>query len=442
MKTVLFLIYNENTLGLYDKFAEELKNNNCKPLLLDLQPFKHKDSLIDFKNTFVTNQSLEYIEYDANVFVGENRQFEFCLWFFNNYKFDLLVVPFEYNIIGLFVHKAQEENIPTLHIQHGLHNPGRFIGKYASNSGWAPRRRDRVRQWIRGWFAKVRNTRATQKEGIREYGKHLPETIAAGVVELRNSYNKFCSSTNVECPLASDYIAVPSRVYKEMILNEVKNYSAERILVTGHLRNNIVVDRDSINLHEHFSIPSNQIIASYFFVPYDSIPKFYTESYSSFQALVDFINCIKKVVKPKDVFSLVLVHPFHIDCMDRVNEKLIAEGIDNYQVTTAGNRNGAIYKQSLIIGGTFTAALTEARALNRRVLKQDYVLPDLNLDIEFQKVFEGITIVYKKDDLQKAIARLIDSPPPLECELVTEVLGDISHSSRNLCDLLFQKQIL
>ena len=62
MKTVLFLIYNENTLGLYDKFAEELKNNNCKPLLLDLQPFKHKDSLIDFKNTFVTNQSLEYIE--------------------------------------------------------------------------------------------------------------------------------------------------------------------------------------------------------------------------------------------------------------------------------------------------------------------------------------------------------------------------------------------
>ena len=59
MKTVLFLIYNENTIGLYDKFIEELDNNSYSCLVLDLVGHKLETNTI---KSFEIKEPTESIE--------------------------------------------------------------------------------------------------------------------------------------------------------------------------------------------------------------------------------------------------------------------------------------------------------------------------------------------------------------------------------------------
>jgi len=248
-------------------------------------------------------------------------------------------------------------------------------------------------------------------------------------------------------PLDSDYISVPTDRYKSLVLDEVENFPAEHVLVTGYMRSGISTRCDSIDLYSHFKIPPGKKIISYFFFPFHTLPKLWLESYSSYQALIDLADCARTLIGERRVFLLVLVHPLAVNRDDQILEsiksRLSAVGINECLVTTAGVIHGAIYKQSFLIAGARSAALTEARALNKRVLRQDYVLKNIGPGVEFQKTLTGISIVSSKGLLPTVLDQLIHSPPQLQCELVDELLGpNFSKSGRNLYDQLTQEGIL
>ena len=65
---------------------------------------------------------------------------------------------------------------------------------------------------------------------------------------------------------------------------------------------------------------------------------------------------------------------------------------------------GSIYKNSILIGGVKSGALTEASLFNRNIIRQDYVL-DKNPET-FQIDFNLVKPVTSKKSMEATIARL------------------------------------
>jgi hypothetical protein len=434
VRNVLFALYNRHTFGLFEEFAIELRNNGFTPLIIDLSKVRYGKADVELES-ILRDSCFQNIRYDDRYPDRKERIFDLCEWIFSSYKIDLLVVPFETKLIEVIVLYAKELGVPSLHVQHALWDPGKFSSgpkrntEFIADNQKSPRR---LVNYAKDFKKNFRNKVLTDSETRRK------------IFEDQKKVKKLINRTEpntARFTLATNYIAVPTLFYKKLVLDEVPSYPEKNILVTGFLRNNIFSHCDSINLHERFNVDQQWPIVSYFYTPLHTYPKQFIESYSSLSALIDFINCCNLSLNAEKIFYLVLIHPRRISYVSETINRLRKEGIDNYLVTTSGNCQGAIYKQSLLVGGAHTTALSEARSLNCRVIKQDYILKNITPSV--QNTLEGITIVKHPEDLCRGIDRLLNSPPQLKCELVDNVFGKtFQRSSQVLFSQLIEKNVI
>ena len=430
MSNVLFLFENQNSFGLFDSFAKVLLTQSYTPCFLDMNALYDKKEDLANRNLVVQN-GFTYVESASKVpDRNDPRVFENVKSIFDSVQPVLIVVPFEFNIFQFFIAHAKNMDIPTIHIQHALWNPGKFLPGYNTHPE------------LHHNLKKSQSIFSRAERKLKIAFKHLL-TSHKFSKEIQPAIFKYkmYRVDDLPFPVRSDYMSVPSDYYKDMVLNEVKYAKPQNIIVNGYMRDNLFQFNENDQLSDKFDMPSGRNVISYFYTPFYLYKKMYIEKYNSLQALIDFIRESTDVFKDQNPYFLILIHPTQVHEIDYTRQKLKEAGIFDFCIDTSKNNQGLIYKRSLIVGGAKTSALIEARALNPKVLRQDYVLEG-NFTNSYEDL-EGVTIVKKPEDLRKSIEALNSGMLNQECELVKSVFGtNVGQSSQRLFEILKERKIL
>lgn len=375
MSSILFLIKELNTYGLYKSFATQLHRQGHKVQFLDV-------SLI--LNAVPNDQNQLAIEEDGFHFqiyqndedldlLDQNQKFCVCAEdILNKYIPTLVVVPYEFHFYFYFIQLARQKNIFSLHIQHGLWGPGKFLPHYNRSEVKKTKKQNIFKKFIRKIKSKI---------AIKNSNEHRSKYF-----DLISRY-KCTIREGLHFPLNSNFISVPSEYYKQIVLKEVPHYKPNQILVVGHQRFD-TFDLGNESLNNAFQIDPTSKVVSYFFSPFHLYPDRFIEKYNSDKALIEFMLACLDTFKDMKIHFLILLHPTAINYKNALEAKIQSSKITNYTITHSNNKQGLIYKESFLIGGAKTGALSEASFFNSCVFRQIYVLDGLQepFQIDFQLV--------------------------------------------------------
>jgi len=437
---VLFFFQASNTVGLYFSLADKLRNENFDVVFVNTSAYLGSEHTDEHCVASINERKFHYLQIPPDNFKRTTAtDIETLEKIFVDTTIKLVVVPYEFNFYYFVVNLARLHKIKTLHIQHGLWGPGKFLTGYNRTEEPAQHAPDdlskgnkkRRKEKRRGVFARLKNLFA-QKEAVQAVSpanSFTPEIQS--IINAQSEDRK----KGVLFPLTADFIAVPSEYYKQIVLDEVPGYSESAILVCGYLRNDLMLG-DNTDIADFFGLPKGKNIVSYFYSPFYLTGQRFTEKYDSLQALDDFIDTCNRHIE--NTFFLILMHPTGIKEIPRLKDFLQLKGRSNFFVTLSKDKQGAIYKQSCLIGGAKTAALTEAALFTHRIIRQNYVLG--GLQEPFQLDFNCLFTVSHPKHLDMIIKKTLAADADTHSDGIRYVIGDTNkHCGNTLYELLVKQ---
>lgn len=391
MKRVAFILDTINTLGLYKSIASVYKKNGWDVVFVDISLIKNnapseylKNEITALKYRIFIPKRIDY----KNVYQLFNKNADHILKYINP---NLIFVPHELHFYFFIVNLAKFYGIKTVHIQHGLWGEGKFKANYNINSNYLNEKKvnklsliSRIKFRFFGYLNRMHSMFFKKKYRIvkKKYKHHISQKLSFA--------------------LTADYIVVPSEYYKIQIKKEVPDFKPKNILNPGYLRGDILF-KDNQDVYTKFNLPKGKKIVSYFYSPFHIKPNRFKEIYSSNKALEEFISACNQIIGVDKIHILILMHPTCLHYSSSLHEYL-KKSYDNFSINHSMDSQGSIYKNSILIGGVKSGALTEASLFNMNIIRQDYVL-DKNPET-FQIDFNLVKPVTSKKSMEATIARL------------------------------------
>lgn len=389
MKRVAFILDAVNTLGLYKSIATVYKKNGWDVVFVDTSLVRNSTPSEYLKNE-ITALKYQIFTPKRIVYNDRNRLFnKNADQILKHINPNLIFVPYEFDIYFFIVNLAKFYGIKAVHIQHGLWGRGKFKPNYNINlDSLKDKELNRL------------NLVSKIKFKFLNYLYRMLSMFFKKKYRIVEKKYKHYISRKLNFKLTADYIVVPSEYYKNQIKNEVPSFKTNNILNPGYLRGDILF-KDNQDIYTKFVLPKDKKIVSYFFAPFHLYPNRFKEKYSSNKALKEFISACNQIIGIDKIHILVLIHPTCLHYCSTLDEYL-KKSFDNFSINHSMDSQGSIYKNSILIGGVKSGALTEASLFNRNIIRQDYVL-DKNPET-FQIDFNLVKSVTSKKSMEDTIA--------------------------------------
>ena len=391
MKRVAFILDAINTLGLYKSIASVYKKNGWDVVFVDTSQVRNSTPSEYLKNE-ITALKYQIFTPKRIVYKNNNRLFnKNADQILKHINPNLIFVPYEFDIYFFIVNLAKFYGIKTVHIQHGLWGGGKFKPNYNINlDSLKDKELNRL------------NLVSIIKFKLLNYSYRMLSIFFKKKYRIVEKKYKHYISRKLNFTLTADYIVVPSEYYENQIKNEVPSFKPKNILNPGYLRGDILF-KDNQDIYTKFNLPKGKKIVSYFYSPFHLYPHRFKEKYSSNKALEEFISACNQIIGIDNIHILVLMHPTCLHYSSSLKEYL-KKSFDNFSINHSMDSQGSIYKNSILIGGVKSGALTEAALFNRNIIRQDYVL-DKNPEI-FQIDYKLVKSVTSKKSMEATIAGL------------------------------------